>query len=93
MLYGDVDYEDANMSAKNKKDLAKQLARYARHDHAFEQAGLNSNDIEQVLTANRLSNGAASPFIRNEQRGNHTIERRVFANEVVNPAIMYLNKD
>jgi len=65
--------------------LAKQLSRYAKHDASFESRGMNDSDINSVLTAPRLSNGASAPFIQYPKRGNSMIERRVHTKEVQNP--------
>ena len=65
--------------------LAKQMGRYARHDASFQSRGMNDSDINSVLTAPRLSNGAAAPFIQYPKRGNTMIERRVHTKEVRNP--------
>jgi len=65
--------------------LAKQMGRYARHDASFESRGMNDSDINSVLTAPRLSNGASAPFIQYPKRGNTMIERRVHTKEVKNP--------
>ncbi len=65
--------------------LAKQMGRYARHDASFQSRGMNDSDINSVLTAPRLSNGASAPFIQYPIRGNTRIERRVHTKEVKNP--------
>jgi len=73
--------EDINQTQR----LAKQLGRYANHDASFESRGMNDSDIDQVLRAPRLSNGASAPFIQYPKRGNTMIERRVHTKEVKNP--------
>lgn len=82
------DYElgiDSNPYTKENKrqtkDLAEQLARYARQDYALERAGVPHQAIGALLD-DKMANGSPMPYVDTTSKPG--VERRVHMGEAIN---------